>query len=795
MVLLDSPDQSDHLTKIEICKFLEVIGHKLLKHATNYIGLNSEFLIKRIQDLTKDRVSKVQMSARETLRIWKKVEKVYQEAEKNKTRVKFDVRDPEKLIEMNLSDARGQANLTRGMSPPGGSHNRNLDQEHGRKNVKGIRDDSLEVRKPNGPDAGDKDSYSSKSNSIARGAAVFKSNNLVEKTHLKQRAHNFQKKRTGTGGGFITHYDPSRSRSHSKKKTCFNDVREQFKEQIMNDKLNFTNQRNDSRSMIRSKYQNFAYKRPEDEGDEELDEMDNQDAHPLAGNEYMESKVVSNWSGVPPVTHQEQRDEEEKPAFERKPAKIVQQQQQPPPQQETVDFEQEAVAPGDESAPAAALRRREEIRRDSMATMSSDRRSSGERLEGIDYLPRKAPNEDQTVYASSVGDDDQRYEEYTLPAQSEVGYGRDPSVASTTYLNPGQGLNRDQNSMADTVYIQRKDEQLPQYGDDQTVYYDSSQEEEPDSPVATDTRGRYVPPQQREVENNPPSGLLFDEFVVAWAQALDYLNQGRIDEAYKLLLDKDDDIYLLRLMNKTGVCYDHLTPATARRLQEKANRISQSSALQNMARNFAQPDPPVREAPYSAHQENPYGRGAPESQMMGHSATQPQMSRTMKLDAPSRLESHPTQYSAPTDPRTRTSNKFERTAPQNNDGSPQLMRIEEYPMQQPAQKAQMFERSPTQSFSQPVPPHSEILARYGYVGNDYIATLNQSRSQHGSELDYLSGSQPEGGWKATARQSLKDSLALTASLASQEEQAARQQLEHLQREARILYQQLGRELN
>ena len=83
VILLDTPDQSDHLTKIEICKFLEVIGHKLLKHSTNYIGLNSEFLVKRIQDLTKDRIGKVQMSARETLRIWKKVEKVYQDLERH----------------------------------------------------------------------------------------------------------------------------------------------------------------------------------------------------------------------------------------------------------------------------------------------------------------------------------------------------------------------------------------------------------------------------------------------------------------------------------------------------------------------------------------------------------------------------------------------------------------------------------------------------------------------------------------------------------------------------------------
>lgn len=807
VILLDTPDQSDHLTKIEICKFLEVVGHKLLKHATNYIGLNSEFLVKRIQDLTKDRIGKVQMSARETLRIWKKVEKVYQELERHKTRVKFDVRDPEKLIEMNLRNNE-QMDISRGISPPGGSPSKVADRHGGQKPKKAGREDSLEMRKPTGQQGDDKDSYSSKQNSIARGAEVFRSNNLVEKTHLKQRAHNFQKKRTGTGGGFISHFDPSKSRSQSKKKTCFNDVREQFKEQIMNDRLNFTNQRNDSRNMIRSKYQNNEYKRHEDgeEADEEPENNDNQDSQ-IGPNEYIESRVVSNWSRPP---NQPASDPKTQPPVKvtesRKPA-----QQQPPPQEAQQPdpegqpgaehmFVQEEVLPGDQSAPMpVGLIKKMDVRRDSQGTMSSDRRSSGERLEGLEYLPsRRAPAEEHTVYASSLGDDDQAYEEYTLPAQSERGINRDPSIASTTYIQPNRSLNGTNHSMAETVYVERPGDVLPQYGDDQTVYYESSQDEEPDSPVAVRPVSRIQ--NTRVAPQNDENVLLFDEFVVAWAQALELLRQNRIDEAYRLLLDKDDDIYLLRLMNKTGVCYDKLSTETARRLKEKAARIGNSAALQNIALRFAQTD---------HYHQNPYadGYGTPSNpdQFTNNGYQQSygtQMSKTLKVNAPSRLE--PQFQPAPQrqDPQYGTTQMFTRPAERNpKDPSSQLMRIEEYPMQQPqvSRPAAPFERESTQSFTQPVPSHAEILARFGYVGPEYVATLHESAGSRQSQFDYLSNSQPgeydHAGYGAAKRKSVNDSLALTASLASQEEKAAREQLEALKNEARVLYQQLGRQLN
>lgn len=60
-------------------------------------------------------------------------------------------------------------------------------------------------------------------NSIQRGIDVYRKNNIVSKTYLKQKAHNFQKKRSGTGGGFVKQID-NFSQVHAKK--SYNTIRE-----------------------------------------------------------------------------------------------------------------------------------------------------------------------------------------------------------------------------------------------------------------------------------------------------------------------------------------------------------------------------------------------------------------------------------------------------------------------------------------------------------------------------------------------------------------------------------------
>ena len=312
VVMLDEKE-ADHHEKTEICKFMQMIGRRLIEHKESFIGLNTEFIIKRLQGLTTDRISKVQLAAREALKEWKELEKQFDEVEKMKMRVKFDMKDPDQLIEMNLKQSSNPARIRQmdqdnsydqGQQsqpysrPPINTQARPQSPNRGpsreaeyRKNTnpyqdRAPREDSLEAR-----------TESSKQNSIARGAEVFKSNNLVEKTFLKQRAHNFQKKRTGTGGGFIQQYD---KKDGTRKKTSFNDLRDKFKKQVMHDRMNY------GRDNIQSKqkYQNY-YDAGQDDADEDIEDEENQNWHQKdQPNQEYQHPVQSNTNPVVPATAQ-----------------------------------------------------------------------------------------------------------------------------------------------------------------------------------------------------------------------------------------------------------------------------------------------------------------------------------------------------------------------------------------------------------------------------------------------------------------------------------------------------------
>ena len=314
VVMLDEKE-ADHHEKTEICKFMQMIGRRLIEHKESFIGLNTDFIIKRLQGLTTDRISKVQLAARDALKEWKELEKQFEEVEKLKMRVKFDMKDPEKLIEMNLrdsnhnrrnqpidqDDAYDQTNQNQPYNrPPINNQQRPKSPNRGPGYVKEVdynkmsnpyqdrapREDSLEAR-----------AESSKQNSIARGAEVFKSNNLVEKTFLKQRAHNFQKKRTGTGGGFIQQYD---KKGANKKKSSFNDLRDRFKKQVIQDRMNFGR----DNQQLRQKYQNY-YDGNQEDGNADSIEEDNQDwSHRNHSNPHNQQQFYNNATPVVPVANQ-----------------------------------------------------------------------------------------------------------------------------------------------------------------------------------------------------------------------------------------------------------------------------------------------------------------------------------------------------------------------------------------------------------------------------------------------------------------------------------------------------------
>ena len=443
VVMLDEKDV-DHHIKVEICKFLSIIGQKLIEHKKSFIGLNTDYVIKRISLLTSDRIVKVQMSARESLRIWKKLEKQYEEIERMKMKVKFDVKDGDRLIEMKLKEDRDRdVDSSVGGNPNG--KGRDFSERTGRVGEKygGERrnlnaDDSLEMK-----------TYSSKQNSIARGADVFRSNNIVEKTHLKQRAHNYQKKRSGTGGGFIAEFD---RKEKDRKKSSFNEMREKFKQQIMQDKMSFTRKNN------RSKYQNYVEDEEDELNDSRNEMMEEIQEDP---NDIKESEVIQNvkrfsQANPKPVVRNNQANvkssDEESPDINKKI-----------PNRNELTFAREEVQATQAAVPTKPQNKQNPYSRQSIKATNNN--------ESANKIPpqhhqdiEESQNKERTMRHESGDEEDEdndegeeyRYENETIRGDSTVV--NKPSVASmasTVYFGQlNNGSQTEHRSIADTVYFQ-----------------------------------------------------------------------------------------------------------------------------------------------------------------------------------------------------------------------------------------------------------------------------------------------------------------------------------------------------
>lgn len=64
-----------------------------------------------------------------------------------------------------------------------------------------------------------------------------------------------------------------------------------------------------------------------------------------------------------------------------------------------------------------------------------------------------------------------------------------------------------------------------------------------------------------------------------WLKALKALNKGETGESFRMVLESGDDLYLLRLILKTGVCLDELPPETCEDLLERLGLVSTSDFL------------------------------------------------------------------------------------------------------------------------------------------------------------------------------------------------------------------------
>lgn len=212
-----------HKTKKEICEFLRILGKILLRKLNNFIGINVEFLIKKLESLSRDRVLKVQLKAKEALKVWKHLEKKLENLDEKK--MKFQEIDEDQLLKQKFTGKKIPQSL----------------------------DDSLEKLSIKSKSSSNQILPSINSNtnlnSLQRGINVYKKNNIVEKTYLKQKALNFQKKRSGTGGGYIDKIDRFNKK---KKKPTYNTIRERLKQQVLQDKIDFSKLR---KSQARKKFE------------------------------------------------------------------------------------------------------------------------------------------------------------------------------------------------------------------------------------------------------------------------------------------------------------------------------------------------------------------------------------------------------------------------------------------------------------------------------------------------------------------------------------------------------------
>jgi hypothetical protein len=70
----DNSKNSEYKIKIEICRFLRIVGSIINKKLRQFLGINLEFIIKNLENLSRDRVLKVQTAAKQALKVWRRLE-------------------------------------------------------------------------------------------------------------------------------------------------------------------------------------------------------------------------------------------------------------------------------------------------------------------------------------------------------------------------------------------------------------------------------------------------------------------------------------------------------------------------------------------------------------------------------------------------------------------------------------------------------------------------------------------------------------------------------------------------
>ncbi len=99
--------------------------------------------------------------------------------------------------------------------------------------------------------------------------------------------------------------------------------------------------------------------------------------------------------------------------------------------------------------------------------------------------------------------------------------------------------------------------------------------------VLNDIKNDLLSSQRNKNEINNDS-----EIMKIWKDALNNIEKNNYNDAYNLILNSGDDIYLLRLIYLTGIIFDKLSPEICRNVLKRINMITRSYQIQSLLINL-----------------------------------------------------------------------------------------------------------------------------------------------------------------------------------------------------------------
>ena len=99
--------------------------------------------------------------------------------------------------------------------------------------------------------------------------------------------------------------------------------------------------------------------------------------------------------------------------------------------------------------------------------------------------------------------------------------------------------------------------------------------------VLNDIKNDLLSSQRNKNEINNDS-----EIMKIWKDALNNIEKNNYNDAYNLILNSGDDIYLLRLIYLTGIIFDKLSPEICKNVLKRINMITRSYQIQSLFLNL-----------------------------------------------------------------------------------------------------------------------------------------------------------------------------------------------------------------